>query len=56
MVDVRDAAAEIAATLQPARGPRRYVVPGHHVDGALLYTTFAQVTGRRFPTSCCQGR
>jgi dihydroflavonol-4-reductase len=48
-VDVRDAAATIAATLQPGRGPRRYVVPGHHVDGALLYRTFAEVTGRRFP-------
>jgi nucleoside-diphosphate-sugar epimerase len=49
VVDVRDAAAVITATLQPGRGPRRYVVPGHHVDGALLYRTFAQLTGRRFP-------
>jgi len=49
VVDVRDTAEVIAATLQPGRGPRRYVVPGHHVDGALLYGTFAQVTGRRFP-------
>ena len=49
VVDVRDAAATIAATLQRGRGPRRYVVPGHHMDGALLYGTFAEVTGRRFP-------
>ena len=49
VVDVRDAAAVITATLQPGRGPRRYVVPGHHVDGALLYGTFAELTGRRFP-------
>jgi nucleoside-diphosphate-sugar epimerase len=49
IVDVRDAAAVIAAVLTPGRGPRRYVVPGHHVDGSQLYATFADVTGRRFP-------
>lgn len=47
--DVRDVAAVIAAVLEPARGPRRYVVPGHHVDGDQLYGTFAEITGRRFP-------
>jgi dihydroflavonol-4-reductase len=47
--DVRDVAVVIAAVLEPARGPRRYVVPGHHVDGDQLYGTFAEITGRRFP-------
>jgi dihydroflavonol-4-reductase len=47
--DVRDVAAVIAAVLEPARGPRRYVVPGHHVDGDQLYGAFAELTGRRFP-------
>lgn len=49
VTDVRDTAAVIAAALQPGRGPGRYVVPGHHVDGALLYGTVAEVTGRRLP-------
>jgi nucleoside-diphosphate-sugar epimerase len=47
--DVRDVAAVIAAVLEPSRGPRRYVVPGHHVDGDQLYGAFAELTGRRFP-------
>ena len=49
MVDVRDAAAVIAAALTPEQGPRRYVVPGHHVDGHLLYRTLSRATGRRLP-------
>lgn len=44
-VDVRD----VAAVLEPGRGPRRYVVPGHHVDGDLLYGTLREITGRRYP-------
>jgi dihydroflavonol-4-reductase len=48
VVDVRDVAAVIAAVLQPG-GPRRYVVPGHHLGGQLLFATLADVTGRRFP-------
>ena len=48
VVDVRDVAAVIAAVLSPGRGPRRYVVPGHHVDGDQLFAAFADVTGRRF--------
>jgi hypothetical protein len=32
VVEVRDVAAVIAAVLMAGRGPRRYVVPGHHVD------------------------
>jgi nucleoside-diphosphate-sugar epimerase len=49
VVDVRDVAAVIAAALAPGRGPRRYIVPGHHVDGGQIYAAFADVTGRRFP-------
>lgn len=48
-VDIRDVAAVIAAVLEPGRGPRRYVVPGHHVDGEQMFAAFAEVTGRRFP-------
>lgn len=48
-VDVRDVAAVVAAVLEPGRGPRRFVVPGHHVDGDLLYGTLAEITGRRMP-------
>ncbi|MPZ60437.1 MAG: NAD-dependent epimerase/dehydratase family protein [Propionibacteriales bacterium] len=47
--DVRDVAALAVAVLEAGRGPRRYVVPGHHVDGDLLYGTVAEVTGKRFP-------
>jgi dihydroflavonol-4-reductase len=49
IVDIRDAAAVIAAVLRPGRGPRRYIVPGHHVDGDQLFAAFAAITGRRFP-------
>jgi nucleoside-diphosphate-sugar epimerase len=48
-VDVRDVAACIVAVLEPGRGPRRYVVPGHHVDGALLFGAVEQALGRRRP-------
>ena len=37
VVDVRDVAAVIAAVLNPGRGPRRYIVPGYHMDGNQLY-------------------
>lgn len=48
-VDVRDVAAVVRAVLEPGRGPRRYVVPGHHVDTEMLWSTLAQVQGRRRP-------
>jgi dihydroflavonol-4-reductase len=48
-VDVRDVAAVVAAVLEGGRGPRRYVVPGHHMDGDLLFGTIAKLTGRRLP-------
>jgi nucleoside-diphosphate-sugar epimerase len=49
MVDVRDVAKVVTAVMRPGRGPRRYVVPGHHVDGRLLYSTLARIQGRRRP-------
>lgn len=48
-VDVRDVAAVVAATLEPGKGPRRYVVPGTHVDGDVLFGAFRRATGRRLP-------
>jgi dihydroflavonol-4-reductase len=56
VVDVRDVAAVIAAALSPGRGPRRYIVPGHHMDGDQLYAAVADVTGRRFPHLVVPGR
>jgi nucleoside-diphosphate-sugar epimerase len=49
VVDVRDVAAVIAAVLRAGRGPRRYIVPGHHVDGDQVFAAVAELTGRRFP-------
>ncbi len=49
VVDVRDAAAVIQAVLRPGAGPRRYVVPGHYMEGDMLFATLAVITGRRFP-------
>lgn len=48
-VDVRDVAAVVRAVLEQGRGPRRYVVPGHHVDSELLWSTLARVQRRRRP-------
>jgi dihydroflavonol-4-reductase len=48
VVDVRDAAAVITAVLGRDK-PYRYVVPGHHVGGRLVFGTLAEVTGRRLP-------
>jgi nucleoside-diphosphate-sugar epimerase len=49
VVDVRDAAAVIAAVLRAGRGSRRYIVPGHHVDGHQVFAVVTDITGRRFP-------
>jgi nucleoside-diphosphate-sugar epimerase len=49
VVDVRDTAAVIQAVLRPGGGPRRYVVPGHYLQGDVLYRTLAATTGRRLP-------
>ena len=46
MVDVRDVAAVIAASMVPGRGPRRYLMFGHHLTADELLTELRQVTGR----------
>jgi nucleoside-diphosphate-sugar epimerase len=48
-VDVRTVSATVLALLEPARGPRRYVVPGVALDAELMYGTLERVTGRRLP-------
>ncbi len=48
-VDVREVAAVVAACIEPGKGPRRYVVPGHHLDGDLMYGSLRRLTGRRLP-------
>jgi nucleoside-diphosphate-sugar epimerase len=49
VVDVRTVAAVVRAVMEPGRGPRRYVVPGHHVGADLHYSTLARLQGRRRP-------
>lgn len=49
VVDVREVAAVLAAALTPGAGPRRYLVPGHFVDGRTMFGTLRAVTGRRLP-------
>jgi len=46
-VDVRDVAEVVAAVMVAGRGPRRYVVPGHHVTGRELFGTVGAIIGRR---------
>ena len=36
-----------AAVMSAGAGPRRYIVPGHHVDGRTMFNTLQTVTGRR---------
>ena len=48
-VDVRDVAATVIAVLVRGRGPRRYVVPGHHVGGTQLFRAVESAIGRRRP-------
>lgn len=55
-VDVRDVAAVLVAVLEPGRGPRQVVVPGHHVDGAALFGALERVQGRRRPRVVLTGR
>jgi nucleoside-diphosphate-sugar epimerase len=47
IVDVRNVAEVHAAVMTPGGGPRRYLVPGHHVDGTTMFATLRAVTGRR---------
>ena len=48
-VDVRTVGQVVSAVMERGRGPRRYVVPGTHVDAELLYSTLAAVQGRKRP-------
>ena len=63
LVDVRDIADVIAATLVPGRGPRRYLAGHHYVPWTELCDLVAAVTGRRVhrlpmtaPVLCRLGR
>ncbi|NED96895.1 SDR family NAD(P)-dependent oxidoreductase [Phytoactinopolyspora alkaliphila] len=47
--DVRDVARLHAAVLEPGHGGRRYIVPGHHLDGRTYFGALHTVTGRRMP-------
>jgi hypothetical protein len=47
IADVRDAAAVLAAVMQPGRGPRRYLVTGHYLTMPGLIGTLGDLTGRR---------
>lgn len=49
VVDVRDVAAVVAALVEPGRGPRRYVVPGHFATGKEIYGAVSAAVGRRRP-------
>jgi nucleoside-diphosphate-sugar epimerase len=49
IIDVRDLAAIHAATMEPGRGPRRYMCGGHFVRMPEYARLMRDVTGRRFP-------
>ena len=49
VVDVRDVAGLIAAVVQQHSGTRRYIVPGHHVNGEEIYAAVSDAAGRRLP-------
>ena len=46
LVDVRDIAAVVAATMQSGGGARRYVMFGHHLSAGELLSELRSVTGR----------
>ena len=46
MVDVRDVAAVIVASMEAGRGPRRYLMFGHHLSANELLSELQGVTGR----------
>jgi nucleoside-diphosphate-sugar epimerase len=48
VIDVRDLAAVLAATLRPGAGPRRYMAGGHLLHTRDLRDLLARLTGRRF--------
>ncbi len=49
MVDVRTVSQVVGAVIADGHRPRRFVVPGYHATGELLFSTLEKVTGRRFP-------
>ena len=51
MVDVRDVAAVIAASIEPGRGPRRYLMFGHHLTADELLSELQEVTGRELKSA-----
>ena len=50
VIDARDLGAVLAATLEPGRGPRRYMVGGTLVPIGEIVAVFRRTTGRRIPT------
>ena len=49
VIDVRDLAAVLAATIRPGQGPRRYTAGGRLVPLPELGAIIRSLTGRRFP-------
>ena len=49
IVDVRDVAQVVAAAMRPGQGPKRYVVPGVHMTGRMLYDAINKAISRRRP-------
>lgn len=49
IADVRDTARVIAATIEPGRGPRSYLLAGHYLSLRDILRTLGRLTGRRFP-------
>lgn len=49
VIDVRDLAAVLAATIEPGLGPRRYTVGGRLVTLPEIGALIRRLTGRRFP-------
>jgi nucleoside-diphosphate-sugar epimerase len=47
IADVRDVAAVLAATMEPERGPRSYMVSGHYISLPDLIRTLGELSGRR---------
>jgi len=55
IADVRDTARVIAATIEPGRGPRSYLVAGRYLSLREILRTLGRVTGRRFPAITLPG-
>ena len=49
IADVRDTARAIAATIEPGRGPRSFLLAGHYLSLRDILRTLGRLTGRRFP-------